>query len=249
MSYLRHMIFFIFVLSISTVILAGKNLTPFNDEAYTIGLDLGIGHPTNLGKSSQFQLGYSTFIYSPIRNNLHPFYGGLSLDKSVIANGMYLVQMGLSYHYVSNMRVDGNLSQGITPPFYQANYAYAVESSQVLVEAIFRKGWYKGFSPYFILGLGAAFNRTENFSTTVPPYLTLTPSYPDKAISSFSYAVGMGCDFLIDPKLSLGINYRFTDLGAFALGSGKIRYRKVSNTFRQSNLYLNTLVVHLNYFI
>lgn len=220
-----------------------------NNDAYILGVDLGVGHPTNLGNTTQFQLGYSTFIYNPSHDYPWPFYGGVSVHKNLIKTSRYLLEAGLSYHYFSRMKVNGDLSQGISQPFYQANYFYSVMSSQALIEAIIRRPWDSCFSPYIIFGLGGAFNRTDDFSTNVPPFLTVTPSYTDETRSSFSYVIGAGMDYLLDAKLSIGIGYRFVDLGTAGPGSGQIRNIPVSDELKQSHLYVHTLALHFNYFI
>lgn len=248
MNAFRYVCFFIFILFLPSLNLASKQIA-LPDNSYTLSADLGVGNPTKLGSSTQFQLGYSTFIYNPKNSYEWPFYGGIAIDKNIIKNAYYLFQLGLSYHYFSPMSVNGNLKQGITPPYYQANYTYSINSSQFLAEAILRQAWYQALSPYFILGLGVAFNYAQNYSTNVPAYLTVTPSYSNNTTKSFSYALGLGLDYLIDPKLSIGIAYRFINLGFAGLGSGKIRYTSVSDKLNQSNLYINTLAVQLNYFI
>lgn len=221
---------------------------PTND--YTVGVDLGVGYPSNLGNSAQFPVGLSTFTYKPKHNNTYPFYSGISVDKNIVLiNNAYLLQAGLNYSNLSAMVVDGNISQGIEPPYYESNYTYAVNSMQLFVEAKLRHLRYQEFSPYFVLGLGAAFNQAQNYSTNIPAYLTVTPMFSNNNTSSFAYALGLGFDYKIDPKLSLGLIYRFINLGEVALGSGKIRATPVSNPFKQSNVYINTLAVHLNYFI
>lgn len=221
-----------------------------NDYDYIVGIDLGVGYPSNLGNSAQFPVGLSTFTYEPRNNNNYPFYGGISIDKNILLiNNAYLLQAGLNYSYLSTMVVNGNISQGIEPPYYQANYTYAVNSTQLFVEAKLRHMQYQMFSPYFVLALGAAFNHAKNYSTNIPAYLTVTPMFTNNNTSSFAYALGLGFDYRIGPKLSLGLIYRFINLGEMSLGGGKIRETSVSNPFKQSNLYINTLAVHLNYFI
>lgn len=238
-------IFFLF----SNVIFALEKIELTHNDPYMVGVDLGVGHPGKLGNSTQFSLGYSTFIYHPKDDNSWPFYGGVSISKNLIQKIFYTIQSGISYHYFSPMRVKGTLLQGITPPHYQANYFYAITTSQVLFETLLRQPWNHCFSPYITIGLGVALNHARNFSTDVPAYLTLTPSYRNNTTTSFSYVIGLGFDYLIDPKLSLGMSYRFNNLGSAGLGKGQIRDTYVGEKLRQSYLYVNTLAVHLNYFI
>ncbi len=60
--------------------------------------------------------------------------------------------------------------------------------------------------------------------------------------------MGLGVDYVIKPKLVVGFGYRFSDLGAVGLGQGTIRNRQIGSYITQSQLYLNTLLIELNWF-
>ena len=108
--------------------------------------------------------------------------------------------------------------------------------------------WYDVFYPYLIGGIGGGFSRAENYATDVPDYLTVTPYYANKSTTSFSYMLGAGIDFFKFQSLSIGLGYRFSDLGRAGLGDGQIRSREIASQLTQAHLYLNTLMIEVNCF-
>jgi hypothetical protein len=132
---------------------ADNKIVLLNDNSYSIGLDLGIVKPTNLGPSTTFPLGYSTFTYSPDTNNIQNLFPGISLNKNLALIPSYTLQVGISYHYIPPMNVNGNLEQGISPPYYQSTYAYEMKSSLYLLEAKIHRQGYNHLFPYFYLAL------------------------------------------------------------------------------------------------
>jgi len=253
MDFFRSMFVFIrsglFVLACVPIgTLAENSVSLLNNNPYSLGLDLGLAKPTNIGKSTTFPLGYSTFAYSSNNNDTHAVISGVSVNKTLPINSLYTLQAGISYHYISGMNAKGNLEQGISSPYYQSTYSYRVKSSQYLVEAKLHRQFYHYF-PYVFLGLGMASNSAYSYSTAVPNYLTVTPNYSDRTTNSFSYSLGIGVDYFVMPKLSIGLGYRFINLGKVGLGTGVIRNTRVGAELTQSNLYINTLLAQLNYFI
>jgi opacity protein-like surface antigen len=145
------------------------------------------------------------------------------------------------------MDVDGTLMQGIVPPYYQANYSYNIESSQYMIDAKLRRQFKTLIFPYIYLGLGIASNSAFNYETNVPAYLTVTPTYSNKTIYAFTYSIGLGIDYVMQ-NMSLGLGYRFINLGKIGLGNGRIRNTSVGSVLTQSNLYMNALLIQCNYF-
>jgi opacity protein-like surface antigen len=219
-----------------------------NPSQYIVGVDLGLAKPTNISGST-FPLGYSTFSYGSNTNDIRALISGISISKLFTINQLNSFQIGLSAHYIPNMNVQGSLEQGISPPFFQSTYSYSINSYQYLLDAKLRWQFYNRFFPYIYLGVGVASNRAHSFSTAVPAYLTVTPQYSNNTTTSFAYSTGLGVDYFVLSKLSVGIGYRFINLGKVGLGSGVIRNTNVAAKLTQSNLYLNTFLAQLNYFI
>lgn len=241
--------FLVFLIFPPLITFADYKVIVPNNNSYSIGLDLGIAKPTNLGPKTTFPLGYSTFTYSPDINNVQTLISGISLNKTLPIMSLYTLQAGISYHYLASMNVNGNLEQGISPPYYQSTYAYTIKSSLYLLEGKIHRPFYTYFFPYFYLALGEASNKAYNYSTNVPDYLTVTPTYSSKTTNSFAYSVGIGLDYFVLAKVSIGLGYRFINLGKAGLGTGTIRNTSVGAELTQSNLYLNTILAQINYFI
>lgn len=98
------------------------------------------------------------------------------------------------------------------------------------------------------MGLGFAANRAYDYTTNVPPYLTVTPTFNNKTTHSFTYCVGFGIDYVVQ-NISLGVGYRFINLGKTGLGAGTIRTTSINPVLTQSNLTINSVLVQINYFL
>jgi opacity protein-like surface antigen len=242
----KYILFFSILIPI--VALANNPPSLLTSRQYSVGLDLGVAKSTNLGNSTTFPLGYSTYSYSSSTHNVDALVSGISISKILTIAPLDTLQIGVSAHYISNMTAKGNLEQCISS-YYQSTYFYHINSHQYLAEAILHHQFYDRYFPYIYLGLGIASNKAYNYSTTIPDYLTVTPEYSNKTTNSFTYSLGLGVDYFVIPRLSIGIGYRFINLGKVGLGPGVIRNTNVSAKLMQSNLYLNTFLAQLNYFI
>ncbi len=218
-------------------------------KQYIFGLDLGLSAPSNLGNSTSIPLGYSTFSYqAQHHNDFGPLRFGATLSRRLIFTPKNALDIGLSYHTISSMLINGNLNQGIYPLYYPATYQYSVKASQLLAEAKLVHQWHDLFYPYIITSVGGGFNKAQHYSTNIPEFMTITPMYANHSKASFSYTAGVGVGYFITEPISLGLGYRFSDLGSVGLGNGTIRYTTISSPLKQSHIYLNTLLIELNCF-
>lgn len=217
------------------------------DKPFVLGLD--IGHTqTNQIHSVTFPLGYSTFSYVPQKSPSSTRYG-ISLSRKFIVNSLNNILIGLSYHQFSSKTIKGTLEQGIFPPYYNANYQYNLQSSQLLAEIKAQHQWHQLFYPYLTAGIGWGINTAKQFQTTVPDYLTVTPTFSNQTNSALSYTLGLGVDILLSTKVAMGVGYLFSDLGQVGLGHGLIRNTVLPNYINQSHLYTNTVLAQLSWYI
>ena len=98
-----------------------------------------------------------------------------------------------------------------------------------------------------MLGIGASFNKTSNYQTSVPPFLEFTPAFSNHAQTNFTYAIGPGIDIGISKSFRIGVAYRFTDLGAANTGAAQIDGILISNTLNQSHFYTNQILAQFTY--
>ncbi|KTC64720.1 Opacity protein and related surface antigens (plasmid) [Legionella adelaidensis] len=236
--------FLLFFFSHFTYSNTPENIT--SDKRFVLGLDLGLTAKEQLVKSTRFPLGYSTFIYTPSKNN--PARYGVSLGRIFKLNSSNNLVIGLGYHQFNSFNVSGTLQQGISPPFFNANYQYTVQLSQLLAEAKVQHQWSPRWYPYLTAGVGGGFNKARQFSTTVPSYLTVTPAFSHHTDSSLSYMLGAGIDTVLLPNVTFGLGYVFSDLGHVGLDSGSILGGTVPNYLSQSHFYTNTFLAQLSWY-
>ncbi len=145
-----------------SVVFAKSDAMDWLSNKYVLGADFGISATTNSPLSRSFAVGYSTFSYHGGSNTGVPLRLGISLSKNLKLSTLNALQVGLSYHYISNVKVRGSLEQGIAPPYYSSTYAYLVNSQQLLAEAKLLHQWHDILFPYLMGGVGGGFDRSSN---------------------------------------------------------------------------------------
>jgi opacity protein-like surface antigen len=243
----RQFILFSLLLFLIQASYGNTNEKILADKRFVLGLDFGVTARTQLVHEVTFPLGYSTFLYTPDRKDPFVRYG-VSLGRKFTLNALNSIIIGLGYHQYSSIDVNGTLQQGISAPLYSANYQYNLQLSNLLAEAKVQRQWLQKFYPYLTAGIGGGFNKAKQFSTTVPDYLTVTPSFTDHTNSSLSYMLGLGIDILLLSNATVGIGYAFSDLGEVGLGNGSIRGITLANYLNQSHLYTNTILAQLSWY-
>lgn len=220
-------------------------------KRFVLGVDVGVAKISSLGRTVGFPLGYSTFHYFSDKEKAAAARYGISLSRKFMFDDTNNIIVGVSYHRFSDVQVNGTLQQGISAPLYTASYQYTLQLSQVLAEVKLQHEWHHLFFPYLTAGLGAGLNTAQNYGTTVPNYLTITPTYTNHQSSSLSYTLGLGLDTVIAPhvpNLTIGLGYLFSDLGQASLGHGSIRTRALPHYLNQSHVYINTFLGQLNWY-
>ncbi len=213
----------------------------------------GVGITTNLGQSQTFPIQNPVtdeyYIYSPsnraqTQGMFEVFLGG----ERPVSN--WRVQGGLAYSQTGSYQSKGTFIQGADASSAdQYTYQYNVVARALLVEAKLMRPYHDTFYPYFLVGLGGSFNKTSNFTTNVPPFLTFTREYAPHTSGSFVYKAGLGIDMNVTSHTRLGLSYRFADFGRANSGAATIDNVPVTGALSQSNLYANELLLQLTYLI
>jgi len=207
----------------------------------------------DVGKSKDFTIidpvedefyNYTAASSSQTRAFFSSFIGG---EWSL--NPAYAMQFGLGFNQAESMSVKGSLLQG--PDLQSADtwtYNYSVLTRQLLVESKFIYQQSKYIHPYGEVGIGASFNKAENYETNVPFDITFTRQYPSNTQTAFTYLIGAGVEMDIAPHVRLGVGYRFIDAGKFQLGTpALIDVTSVSGTLSTKHLYANELLAQLSW--
>ena len=248
-------------LILSTQAYAASNLTYkdgfYKDEVSStpyhalITISGGGAFSDDVGRSVTFPvIDDSTYAYTADKDSessdLFGIFGGVEFPLYQA----WSMQLGLGY-YQTDFDASGALVQGpdaLSADTYQ--YKYSIKSEQVLVESKFlMNNFYRGLHPYLSAGLGAAFNKSKDYSVNNPTFLTFSPLFRANTETSFTYNVGFGIDFDIPKYWRVGVGYRFTDLGKSSLGVGRIDTTAIGSTLRQSHLYAHEVMAQLTFIV
>ncbi|MEO5337373.1 MAG: outer membrane beta-barrel protein [Magnetospirillum sp. WYHS-4] len=90
-----------------------------------------------------------------------------------------------------------------------------MNSHSLLLNGYWDIGSWQGFTPFVGAGFGMAFNRTDTDGTVIAS--GLKENYTNTNMD-FAWTVGGGVSYAISPKWTLGLSYRYLDLGEAAFG-------------------------------
>jgi opacity protein-like surface antigen len=158
-------------------------------------------------------------------------------------NPDWALQFGVGYDQPSNYKIKGSFIQGTG--FFK--YNYEAITRQLLVEGKLLYQVKAGLHPYAFLGLGAGFNKAQDFNSNVPSSLTFTRINEDASKTSFSYSIGAGIDIDVARQVRLGIGYRFADFGGLRLGQALINNAAVPGRLSQPHLYTNLILAQISF--
>jgi opacity protein-like surface antigen len=220
---------------------------------FIISLGGGAALSSDTGASKNFPsnnpITTENYDYDAIHNTQSAGLFNIFLGREWYLKRNFDVQAGLSYYYLGSLKATGHVTQGMDAPSSDTyHYDYEIQNQQLLVET----KWlyvYKKYHPYLLVGLGASFNRAKDFDVHIPNFTAFSREYSGHSTTSFTYDVGVGLDYDVNPFTRLGLGYRFADLGKAKLGSAVIDTTSVSGTLSQSHLYTNELLIQLTFLI
>lgn len=156
------------------------------------------------------------------------------------------IQYGLNYHQPSVLSLRGSFEQGLDAiSANEYTFQYQATPHQLLAEAKVLYQTDTRLSPYFFAGLGSSINSAGQYNTSTPAFLTFTRTYQNQTTYAFSYAIGLGADWQIEPSWRFGAAWRFNDFGKVSLGPSTINSQQISGTLSRSNLYANEVLFQL----
>jgi opacity protein-like surface antigen len=219
-----------------------------------IGLSLGGAMTKKLVNSKTFPIINPAedeyYIYQP-KNRLQSrlMYEAL-LGVETQLRSSWSLQEALVFNQSNAYTAKGKLVQG-TDPGSQDQYSYQFQNitRQILAQTKILYKYKNKYYIYALFGLGMASNKTYNYSTSVPFFLTFTREYAPHQTNSFTYNLGFGVAVAATKNIRIGLDYRFADRGKLNLGSATINQVLVPGTLAKSHLYTNELMLNLNYMI
>lgn len=188
-----------------------------------------------------------SYRYKPESNTTNMLWGGfIGSDIKLSPSSGFIA--GLGYYQPTSLSAKGTLTQGADPESDSIyHYQYHLQSQQILAEGKLYWIAKDKIQPFLMVGIGAAFNKTSDYQTNVPPFLEFTPVFSNHAQTSFTYAIEPGVDISVSKSFRIGIAYRFTDLGAAKTGSAQIDDIPISSALKQSHLYANQVLAQFTF--
>ena len=174
--------------------------------------------------------------------------GGGFIAVERVINDKCWVQWGVSGYADSQICPEGNVWLFASPEFDTLSYTYTVQHARVMAEGKFltTPDGYQTLHPYLSWGLGAAFNQASNYQETAfIPNAVPTLPFANNTQTSFTWSVGVGFDYTLDPYIRLGVGYQFADLGSVSLGPTLAE--TTPQTLSLPHLYTNQLRFQFTY--
>jgi len=169
-----------------------------------------------------------------------------------IADPNFFVQAGVEYNYFGSIDIKGINTAGIEPQTSTIyNYHYSFQTQQLLGTLKLFATAFERLHPYGEVGIGAAFNRAEDYRATTAETggINLTPRFSDQNKTQFSYILGLGIDTQVYTNILVGIGYRYSHFGSSSLGNGTVTFHNYQSpvSFGLDNpTYANQLIAHIN---
>lgn len=197
------------------------------------------------------------FIYNSHATTQHAGLGGLFAGiEWQIPNTSLINRFGLEYDYVGSIKVKGTSKIGVEPatatPY---TYQYNEQNQQILAVAKILMMADQYYHPYAMLGLGAAFNRLSNFTTSTSQQgsINIAPIFNSNTEAAFTYSLGLGIELDVSRILSIGIGYRFSDFGHSTFDDGQVSFNNYHAEFpfslKNDHAYANQIIMDFNFFI
>ncbi|CAM2904057.1 Opacity protein and related surface antigens [Legionella steigerwaltii] len=204
------------------------------------------GHAQTLNMDGDF----TTYQYTPKHTHSNRMLWGGSIGTEVPVHSQWALQLGIGFYRPNNFSSSGILMQGVDEQSAdEFTYNYKIKSSQLFFEGKLLHSAEKIFHPYVSLGLGAAFNNTSNYQTSVPPFLTFTPEFEDHKTTNFAYSLGVGVDVDLCKNWRLGVGYRYVGLGEVSLDEGMLDVMPFTSTLTLPHFYMQEGIVQVSYLI
>ncbi|MES2142009.1 MAG: hypothetical protein V4471_03885, partial [Pseudomonadota bacterium] len=153
------------------------------------------------------------------------------------------------YHYTTPVVITGAIYEVLpnnTINFEQSLYSrYQIkqQSCSILTKLdIYR---WQNLMPYFAFGMGASWNRINHFSTLAfePVLDPLNLSATANTTSDFTYSLGVGIDYLVNPELWLSLGYAYDDFGKNGIGQ-LLQYINAATPLQPISAFVNNASLH-----
>ncbi|MFI4955132.1 MAG: outer membrane beta-barrel protein [Gammaproteobacteria bacterium] len=130
--------------------------------------------------------------------------------------------LALRYQYLSNFNVNGLIEQYSLPRFNNYNYRLNLSSNIFTVQSTLDFYQYGPFSSYFSTGLGMGSSRLSGYKEQAVAGVIprISPAYQNNTANNFTFNLGAGIDYQINPQVWVSLGYEYTNLGTINSNNG-----------------------------
>lgn len=191
-------------------------------------IDIGVGKSYDFGRNNSIAqmegaVGHMNFVNDSSASPTF-FSGGIGYVWLQEKDYLPAISVGLQYRYTNPTLMTGIIYDVMPdgeidlPESLFSRYQIKQQSLWLLTKADLYR--WKNVMPYFSLGLGASWNRINNFSTLAldPNLIPLPLLAAANTTSDFSYSLGAGIDYVIHSHLWLSLGYSYDDFGKNKIG-------------------------------
>ncbi len=154
--------------------------------------------------------------------------------------------IGLEMAATSSTKLTGDVWEDANPAFNNYFYKYEISHKHIALQGKLLGDVDWQIKPWLSATAGIGFNKSHSFINTPSIFAAVaSPNFADKTISSFTYGLGLGAQYILDKNWQIGLGYEFSDWGKSKLGSmsGADTNQKLS----LSKLHAHSILVNLTF--
>lgn len=155
--------------------------------------------------------------------------------------------LGIYYQYLMSHTINGSIMQYSVPEFN--NYSYQWKTVANIVQLLGKINYYhiKQYLPFVQLGIGVALNQTTGYTETAYSGVTArgSPGYMNNTTSHFTYSLGAGIDYQVQPAWIISVGYQYQYIGTIKSGNGITTWS--STRLSLDNVAQNELFISLTW--
>lgn len=157
--------------------------------------------------------------------------------------------LGLRYRYIPSTNIGNQVLEFSSPRLTNYRYDLKVGAQLATVQAKLDFYRYEAVMAYIGAGLGIGFNTTFTYKETLiaPVTRRVSPGFTSHTEGNFTYNLGAGFDFIINPCWTAFLGYEYQSVGATYSGYGVGTWG--TSRLKLSHFRTNSVLFGVNYLL
>lgn len=177
--------------------------------------------------------------------------GGYQWARQALWLPFYSVALNYTYQFPA--RVNGQVEQYSLPEFTNYDYQYKIKTQTLLAQFKVDLYQWQHLLPFLLAGAGVSFNNAGNYTEQALPNVTprVSPGFSNRSTTCFSYALGVGFDYILQKNIWASLMYQYNNLGRVQTGTGAntdtLTDTNYSSDSLKTNIRSNTVLLSVTY--